>query len=264
MNGEERDCESLEEYIKRARRLTLRVNKNEEFLIFRGQRQEWPLLPKFARSVTQLQKADPDGIDHGWIRKVEARMFAEYKRRALPRIAARTPQYDLDWLAMAQHHGLETRLLDWTSNPLVALYFAVRDYDPMIPKKRRGRMVVWALKVQHDQVVDPVSLRLPFNVNNTKIFRPSITSARIEAQQGWFTLHAFRADPRPFVPLEQNQRYAARRERINIKSDDVTHIRILSQLDELGINDASIFPDLDGLSRHINWSYEHRLKQLSF
>jgi hypothetical protein len=79
---------------------------------FRGQADAaWSLLPSLERH---------GGVD------VELTLFKRFKQNALPFVMHR-PQDEWEWLFVMQHHGLPTRLLDWTESPLVALYFVVTD-----------------------------------------------------------------------------------------------------------------------------------------
>src|SRR5690554_4760695 len=59
------------------------------------------------------------------IYEYEIETLNRFKLRANSEIIPQ-PKDDWEWLALAQHHGLPTRLLDWTSSPLVALYFATK------------------------------------------------------------------------------------------------------------------------------------------
>jgi hypothetical protein len=108
-----------------------------------------------------------------------------------------------DWeaLFLARHYELPTRILDWSSNPLVALYFAC---SPERESSREG--AVWGLLRIPDETADvrilaipepdPISL-FPGNPVAVKLIYPVYNSERITAQKGIFSWHSH-----PRVSLE--------------------------------------------------------------
>jgi hypothetical protein len=102
----------------------------EENILFRGQqRQHYALLPRIARGGQED------------ILEMERFMLADLKREAIPYLQI-MPENDWEWLAVAQQHGMATRLLDWTWNSLGALWFAVNEPPEKGPMVWFGRSLL--------------------------------------------------------------------------------------------------------------------------
>ena len=136
----------------------------------------------------------------------ELPLIRRFKQNALPLITNR-PGDEWEWLFLMQHHGLPTRLLDWSESVLVALYFAVND-DSADHEEKNG--CIWAL-LPHE--LNAISLRdenakavlglgddkhfddyLPSKIGaQVQTFQPLAATAvrnnpRIQMQQGVFTV----------------------------------------------------------------------------
>ncbi|MCR8924360.1 FRG domain-containing protein [Dasania sp. GY-MA-18] len=108
---------SIEEFWQDFNKLML----NKKSTLFRGvSRQAYELIPSIGRGTKEGTRND--------ISSIEDNILSEFKRLSTPTIVE-PPSTDFEWLFLAQHYGLPTRLLDWSTNPLAALYFAIEGDD---------------------------------------------------------------------------------------------------------------------------------------
>jgi hypothetical protein len=228
--------------------------------VYRGQIQDWELRPKFSRFgrdyLTLLEAAHREEYIDRPLAKLERDVLEKFQKLASPYLKA-IPHNQLEWIALAQHHGLPTRLLDWTENPLVALYFAVNDYDEDSlgtsgedSESKDG--VVWMLtshlfdssKLQSLEEVEKAVAQNPH-----RIYFPYHTSSRMSAQQGCFTIHLLGEGMGENKLLRSE--YPPRIWKFVIPGPNKTQIRY--DLNKIGINHFSVFSDLDGLGKQLSW-----------
>jgi hypothetical protein len=166
-----------------------------------------------------------DGVRYS--RDNELEMFEQFKREAIPLLRAR-PTNDWEWLALAQHHGVPTRLLDWSESPYVSLFFAVWGNDD----EDAGMYVIRRPRV-------PTLAESPFETKEVSFFYPGHVTARLVSQRGLFTVH-----PKPDEAYDSDGM-----RQFVIKKESKRDFR--RKLDATGMHHAVIFADLDGLSRRL-------------
>lgn len=210
-------------------------------ILFRGQRcASWSLTPRLGRMRIRARHIADRGL-------AEREMLNEFKRLSVPFIAARSIANDWDLLSVAQHHGMPTRLLDWSSNPLVALWFAVEH-----PAEGDEPAAVWALDTDPDDYVEDSSH--PLDVPRTMVFRPRHHDSRIVAQAGWFTVHKYQESSESFSDFSKLRAQVGRLRKFTFASGEFAAIR--SDLARFGINRSMLFPDLGGVCDYVRWKFE--------
>jgi hypothetical protein len=224
--------------VKQARTISevLEVLEPVNHSFFRGQADfSWSLEPSLAR-INHPDHCYSMSL-RGWL-DLESYLIREFKKYSYPYLKDK-PSNEYDWLVHAQHHGLPTRLLDWSENPLKALFFAIED--------RAFDQVDGALHLCSPRQISPSTHDI-HNGKKGQFFCSSYINDRVSAQEGAFSI--------PYVDVEeddftQNLDIVTSEllgyEKVMIPKEAKPQIR--HQLNKLGINHRTIYPGLDGISK---------------
>jgi hypothetical protein len=220
---------------------------------FRGERDErWPLYSSLSRYFQHFH------VDRRAWPEQEGRILRIFKRKAHQFLdKPPDPDDDFQWLALMQHHGAPTRLIDFTWSPYVAAFFAL--------ERTQADGVVWAMnpsKVDSGRAPKPMRMDPRLRGNFRRYFlkgnhrfiwlgEPHTMNSRLIAQSGTFVVPAVLD-----IPIEQ----------IIDKDHDNTLAKLvlansvreigMRELYRMNITFATLFPDLDGLAKSLGYELE--------
>ncbi len=251
-------------------------------LWFRGQpNAEFVLTPRVLRKLRRITDVFGRQIRPGQVITAKGgevtglcpeRMLDAFKRKAKP-FMKYTPENNLEWMFIAQHHGLPTRLLDWTTNPLIALFFAALEAETASGggaascrafmeecDLREDGFAIFAIDpdkinmaaisidepldlTRYDSIMasylDPMSYEIEA-YSPICILAPHIAT-RIRAQSGVFTLHGSNV-----FPIEDYAGFRPNITKIFIPNTATQDIR--NSLRNMGVTRSFAYPSLDSVA----------------
>jgi hypothetical protein len=239
------------------------VDRLSENWAFRGQvNTRWPLL-------TAIERTDFIKLRKG----IEVEFVAEFQRGARNYLNKdELPEHLIEWLAMMQHHGAPTRLLDFTRSPFIAAFFAFEQCF-----------------VQHDISVAVWAINFNFLKNKALSELESELSADIRENKNLINEPLFEKIfyqnnsnlVFPVEPFRMNRRYSLQQSIfvstgnsnetfisqlsflgselakavIKIELPSLLQKEVLRDLQRMNLNRASLFPDLDGYAASLRLRY---------
>lgn len=203
----------LEDFIEKAQK---------EDYVFRGQAGDWELLPAIGRNGS-------------YVPAKERQLFLSFKSWFYPYTRVE-PKDDMDILFLAQHYGLKTRLLDWTTNPLIALYFACStegesSQDGIIYFKKRKKSDKGILTEAH--------AKFPFKKVRSQLLIPDYIDIRYRNQSGLFYFFENPKEPDTDYQMKMSILFSFKK-------------KISKRLNAIKINETFVFPNLSSLCKELN------------
>lgn len=248
-------------------RKTLGFKVHEE-IFYRGHTDcDYKLLPGIFRHLGKQHTVKD-------LLKFEEDMFFEFRSRA--KEVHRGNLTDWDILFYMQHHGVNTRLLDWTESFGVALYFAMLNY-----KKGEKQPCIWILnpyklnetyleknnrELYSPENLDSINKKSKRRYSYSDFLLPSHPEAkiwwkeplaiypirrvdRLTTQAGYFTIQG--TDVRPLEDIVPAESEILKKIELPFEATKSA----MRFLEHAGINHYTMFPDLDGLSAYLNEKY---------
>lgn len=239
------------------------VDELSDNWVFRGQAAaEWGL-------VTAIERTD--FVQH--YKGVESDFVAEFQRGARNYLNKdETPEHLIEWLALMQHHGAPTRLLDFTKSPYIAAYFAFEQNGVA----DEGLMSIWAVNIHFLRsrsleklkehygpeleaskgVIDEALFQKIFYDNSCSLIfpvEPFRMNRRYSLQQSIFvsTGNSYEPFMKQLAFLDDDIEKSV----IKIEMPAELQKPVLRDLQKMNINRASLFPDLDGYALSLKLRY---------
>lgn len=253
---------------------TNQLFNNEGFsFIYRGQAaKKYKLIPSILRNESIIK--DRTGV-------ARANYYESFRSEAIGIVEESYSYSSITWIEVAQHFGAPTHLLDFSTNPLVALYFACEKHSKEKVNKSDGKVwIINSLKyrqkyygkseysfgIENDRYIlsffmQLYGFKMKITNEDTKanmpwIYKPYYRFDRMAAQSSIFMLWGRKLDD--LVTLINKEEggevdFVESNKNNIIKSITIPEYckdKMLKELDELGINEKTIYPGLDGLGRY--------------